>query len=303
MVPLRVRGRQREELSLVREGRLRQGLDDDLVGFFEEGAVAFLVLRRGAHRPAQRLRLPVLVTPPHPELQPSPAQHVQHGRLLRDPQRVVPGDDVGHLRQADPLRPRRDGRLGQQRIGVMLRPLRLEVVLGHEEVVEAQPVRQDPLADLVHRLTLGRGVAILQTLRADPDAVLRQEGLPVRCPVMEHAQFKHASIPSRLRGRRRTGVGVPVPPTPPVGSLRVGFGYSPSGKERQGDARPLELRVSSRPMGDGGVSTPRPPTAIRRVRDAAAPPPQTSGDSAPLLRRACCRSGREQCIPPRRTSP
>ena len=61
----------------------------------------------------------------------------------------MPGEDVGGLAEADPLGQRGDRRLGLQRVRAVLGALGLEVVLGQEEVVEAEPVGQDALAHLV----------------------------------------------------------------------------------------------------------------------------------------------------------
>src|SRR5262249_36081724 len=52
VVPLGVPGRQRPELAVVSERRLRPGLHDDLEGFFEIGAIALLILDGRAVAPA-----------------------------------------------------------------------------------------------------------------------------------------------------------------------------------------------------------------------------------------------------------
>src|SRR5262249_56890451 len=98
---LGVPGRQRPILAVVREGWLRPGLHDDLESFFEIGAVALLILDGRAVAPAPGFSLARLVAAPDPELQPPAADDIQHRRLLGDAQWMPPGQDVGHLPEAD----------------------------------------------------------------------------------------------------------------------------------------------------------------------------------------------------------
>src|SRR5919198_6099177 len=130
---------------MVGEGGLGPGLHDDLEGLLEVGSVAFLILDGGAVPPAPELRLTWLIATADAELQAPTADHVEHRRLLRDADGVPPGEDIGHLAEADALRLCSDRRLGQQRVGAELWPLRHEVVLGHKPVIEAEPLRQDSL--------------------------------------------------------------------------------------------------------------------------------------------------------------
>src|SRR5919204_2349910 len=146
----------------MRKGRLRPGLHEDLEGLFEVGAIALLVLDGGAVAPAPGLCLPRLVTAADAELQPATADHIQHRRLLSHAQRMPPRQDVGHLAEADALRPGRDRGLCQERAGAELRPFGHEVMLGHEPVVIAEPVRQDPLPYLADEDALVAPVYLLQ---------------------------------------------------------------------------------------------------------------------------------------------
>src|SRR5262245_54165180 len=102
-------GWQRPELAVVGKGRLSPRLHDDLEGFFEVRTIALLILNSRTVAPAPRLRLAGLVAAADAELQPSPADHVEHRRLLRDAQRMPPRQDVRHLAKANALRLRRDG--------------------------------------------------------------------------------------------------------------------------------------------------------------------------------------------------
>src|SRR5262245_44234197 len=141
-------GWQRPELAVVGKGRLSPRLHDDLEGLFEVRPIALLVLNGRTVTPAPRLRLSWLVAAANAELQPPPADHVEHRRLLRDAQRMPPWQDVRHLAEANALRLRRDGGFRQQRTGAELGPLGHKVVLGHEPVVVAETVGEDPLPHL-----------------------------------------------------------------------------------------------------------------------------------------------------------
>ena len=193
MVPLGIGGRQGEELALVREGRLRPGPQDDLVGLFEIGSVALLVLVGRAQRAAQRLRFARLHSPSHAELQAATTEHVQHRRLLRQPQRVVPGEDVGELPQADAAGAGGDGRLGEEGGGAMRGALRLEVVLGQKVVVEAQLFRQDPLADLAESDTLLGRARLRQGAGVHADPCRRHDDREVDGAALEDPYLQHGA--------------------------------------------------------------------------------------------------------------
>ena len=149
VVPLRVGGRDAIELAVIGERRLGPGLHDDLVGLFEVGAVAFLILDRGAHGPAQDLGLARLVATTDAELQSAARDHVEHRCRFGHTNRMPPGQDVGHLSEADSRSQRCDGGLGLQWCRRQLCAFRLEVMLGHEPVVEAQLVGEHALSHLV----------------------------------------------------------------------------------------------------------------------------------------------------------
>ena len=135
---------------MVGERRLRPALHDDLVGLVEVGPIALLVLDGGAIGPPE-FPSRGAGSRGHAELEPPATDHVEHGRLLGDPDRMLPGEDVRHLAEADALRLGRDRRLRQQRVGAELRPFGLEVVLGHEPVVKAEPIGQNALPHLTNK--------------------------------------------------------------------------------------------------------------------------------------------------------
>src|SRR5271155_3886257 len=142
MVPSRENRRNREELAVMRERRLGPRLDDDLVGFLVVRAVALLVLD-GRERPAEDLGLTRLVTAADSEFEAAAADDVEHRCLLGDSDRMPPCHDVRGLAETNLARARGDRSLGEKRIGAELSALGLEVMLGHEEVVEAELVGED----------------------------------------------------------------------------------------------------------------------------------------------------------------
>ena len=84
----------------------------------------------------------------------------------------------------------------------MLGALGLEVVLGEEDVVEAELVGEDALADLGDGLALGAFVALLQGAVEDPDALRGQDGGAVSGAVLEDGDLQHG-IPLCSAGRPR----------------------------------------------------------------------------------------------------
>src|SRR5258708_40333580 len=134
MVPSREHRRDREELSVMRERRLRPSLDDDLVRFLVVGAVAFLILNCGK-RPSENFSLARLVAAINSKFEATSADDVEHRGLLRDSNRMPPRNDVGGLAKTNLARARCDRGFGEQWIGTELRTFGLEVMLGHEKVV------------------------------------------------------------------------------------------------------------------------------------------------------------------------
>ena len=155
MVPAREHRRNREELPVMRERRLRPAFEDDVVRFLVIRAIAFLILNR-RERPAEDLGLARLVATTDPEFEAPAAQHIEHRGLLRDSHRMPPGHDIRSLAETNLFGARGDRGFRQQRIGAELRALGLEVMLGHEEIVEAEFVGEDSLANLADQRALIR---------------------------------------------------------------------------------------------------------------------------------------------------
>ena len=105
---------------------------------------------------------------------------------------MPPGHDVGRLAEADALGVGGHRGLGEERIGAEFRSLRLEVVLGHEEIVEPEAVGENPLADLVHQHTLVRLVDLGEVPVVDDDPVLGAHARQVAGAVVEDADLEHA---------------------------------------------------------------------------------------------------------------
>ena len=76
VVPLGIRGRNGEELAVVRERRLRPGLHDELIRLVVVGTIALLILNGGAIGPSKDLGLAWLVTTANAELEPPATNHV-----------------------------------------------------------------------------------------------------------------------------------------------------------------------------------------------------------------------------------
>ena len=169
MVPSREHRRNREELPMMRERRLRPRLHDDLVGFLVVRAIALLVLDR-RERPSEDLGLARLIAATDSEFEAPVADHVEHRGLLRDSNRMPPRNDVGSLPQPNLTRARCDRSLRQQRIWTELRALGLEVMLGHEEVVEAELVGEDSLPHLPDQSALAGFVDFGEIAVVDRDS-------------------------------------------------------------------------------------------------------------------------------------
>ncbi len=103
---------------------------------------------------------------------------------------------------------RGDGGLGEQRIRAELRALRLEVVLGHEEVVEAEPIGEDALAHLVDEHSLVRFVDLGEVPVVDDDPALGSHAGKVASAVVKDADLEHAWPPSAERDYRSTRFGL-----------------------------------------------------------------------------------------------
>jgi hypothetical protein len=83
------------------------------------------------------------------------------------------------------------------RIGAELGTLRLEVVLAHPEVVEAELFRQHALLDLVPHDPLIAGVHIGQRAGRQHHARRRTLQRQVRCTIVKEANFEHDCPPVR----------------------------------------------------------------------------------------------------------
>ena len=105
---------------------------------------------------------------------------------------MPPGDDVGGLAEADALGARGDRRLGEQRIGAVLRAFGLEVMLGHEEIVEVKLVAENALANLVDERALRALMDFSERAVVDDHAILRGDDLQVARSVLENSDFDHA---------------------------------------------------------------------------------------------------------------
>ena len=127
---------------------MRPGLDDDLVGFLIVSAITFLVLDRGK-RPAENFRFARLVAASNSKFKPATANDVEHRRLFGDSNEMPPGYDIRRLSKPDLGGAGCNRSFHQQRIRAELGALGLEMMLGHEEVVEAQAVGEDPLPNLL----------------------------------------------------------------------------------------------------------------------------------------------------------
>src|SRR6516164_6775973 len=214
MVPARENRRNREELSAIGKRRLRPGLENDLVRFLIIRAIAFLVLDR-REGPAEHLGLAQLVPSPDSEFEPAAAYDIEHRGLLRDSHRMPPGHYVRGLAETNLARARGDRRFRQQRIGAELGTFGLKMVLGHEEIVEAELVSQNSLAYLPDQPALAGFVNLGEVAVVDSDARRGSHDWKIRCAVVEYAYFDHDSsverpiLPARLRPS--TGLGRPTP--------------------------------------------------------------------------------------------
>lgn len=107
----------------------------------------------------------------------------------------MPGDDVRRLLEADPLGPRRDCRLYDQRIRAHLDALRLEVVLGLNPTVETKLLGQDALANLRGERAARLLHHILDVAINDVNVVFREVlGRQVAPAVMEYSEFDHSVL-------------------------------------------------------------------------------------------------------------
>jgi len=71
---------------------------------------------------------------------------------------MPPGDDIGGLAETDLPGAHGDRGFRKQRIRAELGALGLEVMLGHEEIVEAEFIGEDSLPNLVDQCALARFV-------------------------------------------------------------------------------------------------------------------------------------------------
>src|SRR5260370_696186 len=112
MVPSREDRRNREELPMMGERWLRPRLHDDLVGFLVVGAVPPppRICRNG---PTKNSTPPGLIAAPDPDFGAPAADDIEHRGLLRDSNRMPPGDDVGGLPETNLARARCDRGFGK----------------------------------------------------------------------------------------------------------------------------------------------------------------------------------------------
>src|SRR5208282_2694066 len=182
----------REELSMMRERRLSPRLDNDLVGFLVVGAVALLVLDR-REWPSEDFGLARLIAAANSEFEAAAADDVEHSGLLRDSNWMPPGDDVGGLTKPNLARPHCDRGLGEERIGAELRALGLEVMLGHEKVVEAEPVGENSLPHLADQAALAGFVNLGEVAVIDRHSRRGPHHREIGCTVVENAYLDHIS--------------------------------------------------------------------------------------------------------------
>src|SRR5712692_6676486 len=104
---------------------------------------------------------------------------------------MPPGYDIRRLPEPDLPRARRDRGFRQQRIWAEFRALRLKMMLGHEEVVEAEAIGQNPLPHLAHQRALTRFVHHRQVAVVDRDSRRRPYDRQVRRAIVENAYFNH----------------------------------------------------------------------------------------------------------------
>ena len=133
-----------------------------------EGTVTLLILDAGAICESEGLRLTGLISAAEADLDATPAQVVEDRDLLGQPKRMVEGDDVGQLPQADTPRQRGHRRADLERVGAQLGPLDPEVMLGQPEVVEPDPVGDDGPAHLGGLTALVGVVELLRDSRRPP---------------------------------------------------------------------------------------------------------------------------------------
>src|SRR5216684_3259007 len=194
VMPPREDRRDRIELPLVRERRQRPRLDNDLVGLLVEGAVTFLVLDR-RKRPAEHLGLARLVAAADSELETASAYDIEHRRLLSDPNRMPPRRDVCCLAEPDSAGACRNRGFGQQRIRAEFGALGLEVMLGHEEVVEAEPVGENSLPNLIYQRPLAALVNLGERAVINHHAFGRGDSRQIARSVVKDAYLQHVFTP------------------------------------------------------------------------------------------------------------
>ena len=123
---------------MVREGPFVEGLEDNLHLLLKEFTVGHLV----RHGIPEGLHLTGVVAPANTENDSAAGQDVRRGVVLGQTQRVPHGGDIKSVAELESL-----GQIGQvylehQQVGDTFIPLRLKVMLGHPEGVEAQAVQR-----------------------------------------------------------------------------------------------------------------------------------------------------------------
>src|ERR1700722_14545388 len=193
MVPAREHGRNREELPLMRKRRLRPTLYDDVVRLLVVRAISLLILDR-RKRPSEDLGLTRLIASANSKFEPTAAQHVEHRSLLRNSHRMPPGHDIGGLPKANLLGTRGDSSFRQQRIGTELGAFGLKVMFRHEEIVEAEFVREDALANLADQRALTRFVNFGEVAVVNAYATWSSEDREIARAVVEYSDFDHRCL-------------------------------------------------------------------------------------------------------------
>ena len=138
VAPIRHLGGDLVVLALVGEGLLPEGLENDLHLLFEQLPVGVPV----QHRRTEGLDLAGVVAAPYAEHNPAVGQDVGHGEVFRQPQRVPHRCDVEAAAELQTLGLGGQVQVEHQQVGDALVPLRLEVVLGHPELVVTLRVQE-----------------------------------------------------------------------------------------------------------------------------------------------------------------
>src|SRR5207247_3877715 len=141
----------------------------------------------------------------------------------------------------------RDRGLRQQRAGAELRPLGHEVMLGHEPVLIAEPVGEDPLPHLADEDALVALVDLLQRAVVHHHPVRRGDSLQVGGAVVEDADLDgHDGLPSGRYSAGRLGRLLPPALLCSPGPGRAGERAVPAERQAETDSTATARADSTR---------------------------------------------------------